>query len=288
MVLNKRIAFWLLVGCALLWSTGGFLIKSIQIAPLAISGGRSIIAAIFLVLVRGKPILSKNLSFWGAAGAYAATLTCFVLATRLTTAANAILLQYTSPIFVLLFGYFIMKERVTRVDLLATILVMGSLVVFFLDSLGQDTLPTAMLGNALGILTGVTFGLQAVLMRKVRLSGLSVESVLIVGNGLCFVIAIPSMLSSRPVFMDLVWLLVLGVFQVGVAYILYMAALRYVTSLELILVPIIEPVINPLIVFFLHGEQPGIMTIIGGTFIVLIVTLWCLYRTRQEKAAQTG
>lgn len=285
MTMNKRTAFWFLVGCALLWSTGGFLIKSISIAPLAISGGRSIIAAAFLTLVHGKPGLVKSFHFWGAAGAYAGTLTCFVMATRLTTAANAILLQYTAPVFVLLFGFLILKEQFTRVDLMVTVLVMGGLVVFFMESLSGDTLQSARIGNVLAVFSGVFFGLQAVLMRKVRLSGQSVESVLIFGNLICFIIAIPALVTSRPVVMDLVWLLVLGVFQVGFAYILYMAALRYVTSLELILVPIIEPIINPLIVFLLHGEEPGIFTIIGGVFILVVVTLWCVYRSRQPQGA---
>jgi len=285
MQINRRIAFWFLVGCALLWSTGGFLIKSINLSPLAISGGRSIIAALFLTLVHGRPRFVASPVFLGAAFAYAGTLTSFVTATRLTTAADAILLQYTAPVFVLLFGWLLLKERVTRVDLAVTILVMAGLVVFFLESLSGDTSATAMAGNALGVLSGVFFGLQAVLMRKVRLSGMPVESVLILGNLICFVIAIPALTVSRPDSMDLLWLTLLGVVQIGFAYLLYMAALRYVTSLELILVPVIEPVVNPLIVFLLRGEKPGLLTIAGGVFILGIVTAWCLYRARQPQAA---
>lgn len=285
MTMNKRTAFWFLVGCALLWSTGGFLIKSVSLSPLAISGSRSLIAAIFLILVRGRPRIVLSPVFIGAAIAYAGTLTCFVMATRLTTAADAILLQYTSPVFVLLFGWLFLRESVTRIDLLVTGLVMAGLVVFFLESLGGSASPTAMLGNAVGVLSGVFFGLQAVLMRKVHVTGLSAESVLITGNLICFLIAIPALIPSRPSGMDLLWLLILGVVQIGFAYLLYMAALRYVTSLELILVPVIEPVINPLIVFFLRGEKPGVLTIIGGLFILSVVTVWCLYRSKQPQAA---
>jgi len=281
MQMNKRVALWFLVGCALLWSTGGFLIKSVDLPPLAISGGRSIIAAIFLTLVRGRPRLVFHPVFLGAAGAYAGTLTLFVMATRMTTAADAILLQYTAPIFVLLFSWMFLKEKITRVDLLVTGLVMGGLVVFFLENLSVSTTSTAMIGNALAVMTGVTFGLQAVLMRKVRLTGLSPESVLIFGNLLCFLIAFPTMIANRPTAMDLLWLSLLGVVQIGIAYLLYMAALRYVTSLELILVPVIEPIVNPLIVYFLHGEKPGSLTIIGGLFILVVVTVWCLYRAKQ-------
>lgn len=280
MRMNRQRALWGLVGCAVLWSTGGFLIKSVNLSPLAISGARSLIAALFLLIVHGRPKLVFSPVFIGAAFAYAGTLTCFVAATRLTTAADAILLQYTAPVFVLLFGWLFLKETVTRMDLLATGLVMGGLVLFFLESLGGSTSPTAMAGNALGVLSGVFFGFQAVLMRKVKLTGLSPESVLITGNFICFLIAIPALSQSRPGGMDLLWLSVLGIFQIGVAYLLYMAALRHVTSLELILVPIIEPVMNPLFVFFLRGEKPGVLTIVGGVFILVVVTLWCLYRSR--------
>jgi drug/metabolite transporter (DMT)-like permease len=287
MKMNKQIALWCLVGCALLWSTSGFLIKSINFSPLAISGGRSLIAALFLMLVRGWPKLSKHPIFWGATFAYAATLTTYVAATRLTTAADAILLQYTAPVYVLLFGYIFLKERITRIDILATCLVMGGLVIFFLDSIGGGRSTTAMIGNALAVFSGISFGLQAVLLRKVKLIGLSAESVLISGNLLCFLIAIPALIPTRPSGMDMIWLTILGVVQLGVSYLLYSAALRYVTSLELILIPIIEPVLNPIIVFFLRGEKPGAATIFGGAFILIVVVLWCLYRANPPNRQST-
>ena len=280
--MNKKKAFWFLVGCAALWSTGGFLIKSVNMQPLAISGARSLVAAIFLMLVRGRPRFTRKPVFLGAALAYAGTLTCFVFATRLTTAADAVLLQYTAPVFVLLFGYLILHERVTRVDALVTFLVIAGLVVFFLESLGKtNTLPTAPIGNALGVLAGVFFALQAVMLRRSSDEGLSPESVLVCGNLICFTIAIPALLQSRPGLMDLLWLLLAGTFQVGLSYVLYSAALPHVTSLELILVPVIEPILNPIMVFFLKGEKPGMTTILGGVFILTIVTLWCLYRARR-------
>ena len=284
--MNKKIALWFLVGCALLWSTSGFLIKSINLSPMAISGGRSLIAALFLILTRGWPKLSSHPVFWGAVISYAATLTSFVIATRMTTAADAILLQYTAPIFVLLFGYIFLKEHITRIDILATSLVMGGLVIFFLDSIGGGRSTTAMIGNALAVFSGVCLGLQAVLMRKVRLIGLSAESVLISGNLLCFLVAIPALIPSRPSGMDILWLSVLGIVQLGVSYLLYTAVLSYVTSLELILVPIIEPLLNPVIVYIMRGEKPGPTTIIGGAFILIVVVIWCLYRGRQYESAQ--
>lgn len=281
--MSKKKAFWFLVGCAVLWSTGGFLIKSVNMQPLAISGARSLIAAVFLVLVRGKPRFSSKPVFTGAALAYAGTLTAFVLATRLTTAADAVLLQYTAPVFVLVFGYLFLRERVTRVDALVTFLVIAGLVIFFLESLGKSTaLSTAPLGNALGVLSGVFFALQAVLLRRSSNEGLSTESVIVFGNLICTLIALPVLLQSRPTLLDLVWLLLAGVFQVGLSYVLYMKVLPHVTSLELILVPVIEPILNPVMVFFLRGEKPGLTTILGGIFILSVVTLWCLYRARSQ------
>lgn len=283
MVMNKKKAFWFLVGCAVLWSTGGFLIKSVDMHPLAISGSRSLVAAVFLTILRGRPRFTRKPVFFGAALAYTGTLTCFVASTRLTTAADAVLLQYTAPIFVLLFGYLILHERVTRLDALVTVLVIGGLVVFFLESLGKSSaMPTAPLGNALGVLAGVFFALQAVMLRRSSNEGMSAESVIIFGNLISFTIAIPFLLQSRPSPMDLLWLLIAGVFQVGLAYALYTAALPHVTSLELILVPVIEPILNPIFVFFLKGEKPGLTTILGGVFILTVVTVWCLYRARSQ------
>ncbi len=283
MTMTKQKAFWFLVICAVLWSTGGFLIKSVDMQPFAITGGRSLFAALFLILVRGKPRFSRKPVFIGAALAYAGTMTAFVFATRMTTAADAIMLQYTAPVWVLIFSYIFLRERISKVDVLVTFLIIAGLAIFFLDSLSKaEPMSTAPIGNALGVLSGVFFALQAVLLRRSSNEGLSPESVIIAGNLFCFVASLPLLLQSTFSWENLMWLVIAGVFQVGLAYIFYTAVLPHVTALELILVPVIEPILNPVFVFFLNGEKPATTTLIAGAFILITVTVWCIYRARDK------
>ena len=276
-----------LVGCAVLWSLGGILIKTISLNAFGVSGGRSLVAIVFFTIVYGVPKRPRKASFWGAVFAYAGTMLLFVTATKLTSAANAILLQYTAPVFVCLFGWFFFRERLTALDLAATLLVMGGMVVFFLDNLSMSG-GMARVGNLLAIGSGVCFGLQAVLMRRLRVTGSSPESVLTWGNLICVLVAIPFFFSKAPTMTDLLLLVLMGVIQVGVAYVLYTYALRHVTSLELILIPILEPLLNPVWVFVVRGEKPGLLTIIGGASILAIITGWCVLRSGRIPGPVTG
>ena len=270
-----------LVACAILWSLGGILIKSISLNAFAVSGGRSLVAVVFFLLAFGRPSVSRSPVCYGAFFAYAGTMLLFVTATKMTTAANAILLQYTAPVFVCLFGWLFFRERLAPIDLVATLLVMGGMVLFFMDSL--SVVGGSAAGNILAIGSGVCFGLQAVFMRRLRVTGLSPESVLVWGNLVCVLVALPFFLQAVPTVKDLLLLSLMGLVQVGVAYVLYTYSLRYVTSLELILIPILEPLLNPVWVFLLRGENPGIPAIAGGVLILTVITGWCLLRNRPKK-----
>ncbi len=267
-----------LVACALLWSLGGILIKSISLGPFAVSGGRSLVAVLFFLAMYGRPALPRTPVFGGAVLAYAGTMLLFVTATKMTTAANAIFLQYTAPVFVCLFGRLFFRERLSRLDLLATALVMAGMVLFFSERLTSAA--GSRLGDAIAIGAGACFGLQAVCMRRLRVLDASPESVLIWGNLICVGVALPFLFQQVPSATDLLLLVLMGLIQVGLAYILYNYALRHVSSLELILIPILEPLLNPVWVFLIQGERPGITAIAGGVLILLVVTGWCLLRNR--------
>lgn len=269
-----------LAGCALLWSLGGILIKSITLNAFAVSGGRSLVAVAFFTVVFGKPSRSGKPVFWGAVLAYAGTMLLFVTATKLTSAANAIFLQYTAPVFVCVFGWFFFKERITLLDLAATGLVMAGMGIFFLEDFSAGS-GSGNVGNLLAIGSGVCFGLQAVLMRRLRITGSSPESVLTWGNLACVAVALPFFFSKAPTGGDLLLLLLMGLVQVGAAYVLYTFALRHVTSLELILIPVVEPLLNPVWVYLIQGEKPGAASIAGGVLILTIITAWCLLRSRR-------
>ncbi len=269
-----------LIGCAVLWSSGGFLIKSVALEPLAISGWRSLIAMFFLLAVGGRPKPVARPVFWGAALAYAGTLTSFTMATGLTTAANAVLLQYTAPVFVSLFSWLFYKLRPQKPDIAVLAVISAGLFLFFYEALHWPVYPGAMAGNLFGLSSGILFALQAVWMHQSIRSGCSPVSIMVFGNFFCFLVSLPVLQNQVPSAADLMGLLLLGIFQVGAAYLLYQYALPHVTALELILIPVIEPLFNPILVFLIQRELPGLLSMAGGILVLISVPGWCLWRNR--------
>lgn len=274
--MKRSTALGLLVLAAMLWSMGGLLIKIIAWHPMAIAGGRSAIAALFLFL-----LLEKRRPRWSwqmAAGAlaYASTLTFFVAATKTTTAANAILLQYTAPVYVAILGAWLLKERTKPADWAVIAVIVLGIAMFFLDDISAGN----RLGNILAIISGISFALLIVLFRLQK-DAAPVESVFW-GNVLTALISLPFIRAPFPDINGLVALLVLGVLQIGLAYLLYTAAIRHVTALEGILIPTIEPVLNPVWVFLIIGEQPGLWALTGGIIVIVTVTVRCIASARQQ------
>ena len=275
---NKAILF--LVVAALGWSLGGLLIKGIHWNPMAISGMRSLIGALFM------RVFFRNMKFNGSlhqvmgALAYAGTVILFVLANKMTTAANAILLQYTAPIYVVLFSPWFLGERSQRSDWLAIAVVFGGMTLFFLD----DLTVTAYWGNCAALASGFCFGWLTLFLRRQR-GGSNIES-LFLGNLLAAAIGIPFMFSGpSPDAAGWRGLLLLGVFQLGIPYILYSLAIRHVTAVVAILVSMIEPVLNPIWVLIAMGERPGPMSILGGAIVLVSVTLRGLIPALRRRVA---
>lgn len=266
----KNSASLLLVLTAVLWSLGGLLIKSVNAHPLAIAGTRSAISALLIFLYVKKPRFSWSFAQIAAALAYAFTVILFVSANKLTTAANAILIQYTAPLYVALFGAWLLKEKPKLIDWVTIAMVFGGMILFFMD--GLDT--RGVLGSILAALSGLSFGLFTVFMRMQK-NGSPIESVLL-GNILTAVIGIPFLFVAVPDGKGWACLLVLGVVQLGIPYILYSYAIKHVTALEASLIPVIEPILNPIWVFLIMGEVPGSMALLGGMIVVAAVTLQCI------------
>lgn len=251
---------------AFLWSLGGVLIKLVNWNPLAIAGMRSLIAAVVIFLFLKKPVFTWSKAQVGAALAYASVMICFVTSTHLTTAANAALLQFTSPIYIGLFSYFVLREKVSRVDWVAIILVMVGMGLFFLDDLSFSHF----WGNVIGVFTGISFAVMVLLLRKQK-DASPMESVLL-GNVLAGVITLPFMFHSMPSVHSWIGLLLLGTVQLGLAYVLYATAVKHLSAIESALIPVIEPLFNPLWVLLFVGEVPGIWTLTGGILVVIGVT----------------
>lgn len=257
---------------ALCWSLGGLLIKWVEWPPLAVAGGRGFIAAVFLALTHRRLRFTWSPLQLGAAVAYAACTITFVTATKLTTAANAILLQYTAPVWVALLGAWFLGERATRADWLAIAATFAGMALFFADGLQL----TGVLGNVIAVVSGVCFACMAVLMRKQK-DGSVVESI-ILGNLLAAFIGLPFIVHA-PGLSPGGWiaLAVLGTVQLGLSYLFYSRAIKHVTALEAVLLPVIEPVLNPVWVILFLGEKPGRFALLGGAIVLGAVTWRALH-----------
>lgn len=258
----------LLVGAALCWSLGGLLIKWVQWNALAISGMRSLIAAVVVYIVFPRVEITFSRLQLAGAVAYAATMVTFVAANKMTTAANAILLQYTAPVWVAVFASWFLGERTRRSDIVSLVLVMGGMVLFFLDRLTF----TGMMGNLTAVLSGFCFA-WLILMTRRQADTSPLGSVLL-GNILAGAVGLPFMFTGPlPDAMGWVGLVLLGVVQLGMAYIFFVHGISRVRAVEASLVLLLEPVLNPLWVLLLMGERPGPMAILGGGVILFTVAL---------------
>ena len=264
---------------ALFWSLGGLLIKSADWPPLAVAGGRGIVAAIFLALTNRHLRFTFSPVQLTAAFAYAGCTVFFVVATKLTTAANAILLQYTAPVWIAIFGAWFLGERTRRLDWIIIVIVLGGMALFFADGLEF----TGAMGNLAGVLSGVCFAAMTIALRKQK-DGSPVESI-ILGNLIAFAIGLPFMIGvPAPSPTGIAAIVALGVVQLGFSYWLYARAIRQVTALEAVIIPVIEPILNPVWVFLANGEKPSRWALLGGAIVLSAVTFRALGSLRPRRA----
>jgi drug/metabolite transporter (DMT)-like permease len=252
---------------ALLWSTAGAAIKLCALNEWQIAGGRSLVAAITLFLLFRSARRVPDLRTVWVAVANAATVVLFVVANKWTSAANAIFLQDSAPLYVLLAGPFLLGEKPTKSQLISAPIFIGGLLLFFMDKLdaGQR------LGNAIALLSGVAFALCIIGLRWVRDGAGSAAAW---GNLIAAVVALPLGLGGpAPRPLDLALILYLGIFQLGLAYALFARGLRDVPAVEASLLVLLEPVLNPIWTFLLAGERPGPWALAGGA-LILGATVW--------------
>ncbi len=263
----ERKAVWLLLLCVILWSTSGVLIKESTLPAMAIVGGRSLLTAGVLALYIRRPQWTWSVAQVGGAVAQAATFILFVTATQMTSAANAILLQYTAPLWVALFGVWYLRERPQTIDYITMGLIALGMLLFFGDSLTGDTL----LGNTLAVLSGITMAWMTLFLRKQK-DGSPYETVLL-GNILAGMIGLPFLLAATPTTLDWGILVFLGIFQLGIPFILYGYAITRLPALEVVLISTLEPILNPLWVFLINGETPSPLALAGGAIVVTAALL---------------
>jgi len=262
----------LLLLTALFWSSGGLLIKWVSSGPLMVAGTRSLIAAIVLsLLYRPKLYPFTSMQFLIALS-YALTVLLFVIATKWTSAANAILLQSTAPIYVAIVGGIFLKEKIRGIDILTIAIVLIGMGFFFGDEISLEGFQ----GNLLGVGSGLSFAAFILLTRKE--SHTSPMNMIILGNYLAALIALPFAISAGlPDGRGWLGLLFLGIFQLALPYALYSKAIAHVPAIDTALIVLIEPMLNPLWVFLILGERPGFWSLIGGLIVLGAVAFRSVY-----------
>lgn len=265
---ERRAGILYIVIAALLWSTGGIGIKAVVDPPLKVTFYRSVFAAITLFLlfprnVRVRPAPSFIVAILG----YGMCLTSFVIATKWTTAANAIFLQYAGVVWVLLLSPIVLKEAMKRRDVIAIIVAMSGMALFFVGKFE----PRGMAGNAMALLSSIFFATIILALRRDREAS---RAAVTWGNVVLAVALFPFVANDLALTMkSFLALLFLGVFQIGVAYAFFVKGLQHVTATQASLIGMLEPVANPIWVLLFLGERPSIFAIAGGA-VVLMAIAW--------------
>jgi len=263
--MNKSSSYAILIIAALMWSMGGLFIKLVNLNPMVITGIRSLGAAAVLLIYIKKPKLYWNRYFLAGILAYSMMVILYVLSMRLTTAANAIFLEFTAPIYVVAFSYFLLNERINRFDIFAMVIIFLGMRLFFMDELSLY----GFWGNILALLAGVCLALVTVLIRKEKECAFEI---VFFGNVLTTIICLPFIFqgfSSSAAQIDWFIIFGLGIFQLGIPYLLYTTALKYVSALDAILVGMLEPVFNPIWVYIFVGEAMGEWALIGAALVII-------------------
>ena len=278
---KENIAIIEMLICAALWSVAGIFIKLIPWNGFAVAGMRSLIAgltiAVDMLITRRRYILSRRTVIGGimTAGVY----TCFTVANKLTTAANAIVLQFTCPVFIVILSAIFLKQKIRKNDLAVVIATLAGIALFFFDQLK----PGYILGNFVAIAAGMFMAVMFILVGNME--GDERFSTITNGQFLTFFVGLPFIIATKPEFTAAATasILVLGVFQLGISYILYVKSTQYCPPLACCLLGALEPLLNPVWVLIFDGERPGVWALIGGIIVVVSITLWCTFdRDKKE------
>ena len=273
-----------MIATALLWSIGGIFIKLVPWNPLAIAGLRGVLGGLVMfayLRFRGiKPVINKDTL--KIAFALAGVCTTFVAANKLTTAANAIVIQYCAPVYVLLYIAFVQKKKLRPLDIAVVPITILGVSLCFIGQMGKGHL----IGDIVAVISGVFFAAMFIFSEGV--SDQTRASGIMQGQFLTAIIGLPVLIATQPAFTPTAigGILILGIFQIGLAYVLYSIAIRSAPLLTCSLLAVLEPLLNPVWVFLFAGENPGIWSLVGVVIVVAVITLWYVYDAR-KKPSQT-
>ncbi|MDO4287688.1 MAG: EamA family transporter [Eubacterium sp.] len=275
--MEKKKGILFIAAAAVLMSTGGLLIKSVQASAMTVALARAFFAAlVFCPFMQWKKIrFSRHLV--GLVISYVYLTFAFVTATKMTTAANAIILQCTAPLWLYL-GYIITgKKKIVLGECAPRLVILAGILVILFDPANASGDATKMIGNLLALSAGISYAAeQYFLEQQFPMSDVTVVGILNISMALVIVLLMGSQISFAQVT-PLGWgfLVFLGVFQIGISYVLFRKGVVAVSAFEASILSLLEPILNPILVFFFLGEAPSLYTIIGFAVILggIVMTL---------------
>ena len=272
--ITHRKAVVILMITAALWSTSGLFIKLLALSPIAIWGGRSwVVALVFFLWIRPKSF-RFTLPECVAAFGYMFVQFFFIWALQHAPAANVIFLQYTSPLWVIPLAWLFLRERPRKIDWLT----MAVIFVGMLFLLGDGLQFEGVKGNVLALISGVFMAIMMVAMRMQK-SGRP-ENSLLLGSVLGGLISTPTLLETTFTGSDVLILLYLGLFQIGLGMILFSIVIKHLQALEATIITTLEPILTPVWVFLVLGEVPRLLAIVGALLVLFAVSATAFYENR--------
>ena len=279
---EKRVGELQMLACAVMWSISGIIIKYIDWSPLSIAGGRSLISAgvviIYMLLTKMSPKVNKNV-IWAGVSLFGC-VTCFVTANKLTTAANAIVLQYIAPAFVLIISALFLKHKLKKVEIIVVGSTFIGIILFFIDKINLG----GMIGNLVAICSGLFMAVMFIFNGRLNLSermtGILIAHLLTATIGLPIgFVTYETIITGQ----DILLIFVLGIVQLGIPYVLYALAASKISPLSCSLIGMIEPLLNPLWVAIFYGEVPGLFALLGGAVVITSVIFYNVWDEKQSK-----
>lgn len=273
---NKSALYMLM--SAVLFSLGGLFVKTCPWSAMAMNSFRNIFAFIVVYIFfssQGKKVRINKINIIGGI-AYAVTNIFFVMANKLTTAANAIVLQFTLPIFIILFSWLFLKQKPLKNDLITCSVVFAGVIIFFLDGLSAGN----NLGNVLALVSGMSYAI--VFMLK-SFDGADTYSPILIGQLICIAVGLPFIFFQTDYSLPTVFMIVVqGIVQVGLAFIFFIKGLENTPPVTAAIISTIEPVLNPLLVALFYHESVSTLSLIGAVIVVLSIAVYNILNARAK------
>ncbi|MBQ6900692.1 MAG: DMT family transporter [Firmicutes bacterium] len=281
---NKRKGELLMVACAVMWSIGGILMKYIDCNPFFIAGGRSLISSmvVLLYMYTSKMKVQFNRQSVPAGLSLCGCVTCFVCANKMTTAANAIVLQYVSPAVVLIISALFLGQKLRKMEVGVVALTFSGILLFFMDELDLGS----MAGNFVAIISGTFMGAMFIFNAKIDDMAVKMSGILF-AHMMTALIGLPVGIVSGHVNLDgraVIFLVILGIVQLGIPYVLFAKASSLISPLSCSLLGMIEPLLNPVWVALFYGEIPGIFALTGGIIVLGAVIFYNIWDEKCSKS----